>query len=218
VPRDVKRARRYRSTLRRDQAEATRHRILDAAQQSFEGDGYTATTMAAIADAAGVSLKTVYLAFATKSGVVRALWNLRLRGDEEAVPVGERPWFRAVIDERDPARKLDLNIANARRVRERLGGLLRVIRDAASVEPEIAELWERIQREFYDNQRAVVADLHRHRSLRRGLGVDRGTDILWTLNHPDVYLLLVDGCGWTPAEHQKWLADLIRAQLLRPPV
>jgi AcrR family transcriptional regulator len=216
VSESVKRTRRYESPVRREQAAATRRRILEAAQRLFERDGYTATTMAAIAEEARVSLKTVYLAFETKSGVLRALWHLLLRGDEEPVPVGERPWFRAVLDEPDPERKLRLNVHNARVVRSRIGGLLNVLRDAAPNEPEISELWARIQTEFYENQRAVIEDLHRRRALRRDLGVDRATDILWALNHPDVYRLLVTERGWTPDEHEQWLADLACSQLLRP--
>jgi len=207
--------RRYDSPLRREQAAGTRLRILAAARELFERDGYASTSMADIAGAAGVSLKTVYLAFETKSGVLRSLWHLLLRGDEEPVPVGERPWFRAVLDEPDPERKLRLDIENAKNVRARAGPLLRVLRDAAPVDPDIAELWGRIQLEFYENQRAVVDDLHRRQALRPELGVDRAADILWTLNHPDVYTLLVAERGWTPDEHERWLADLLIVTLLR---
>jgi AcrR family transcriptional regulator len=206
--------RQYDSPIRREQAAATRSRILDAAHGLFERDGYTATTMAAIASEASVSLKTVYLAFETKSGVLRALWHVLLRGDEEPVPVGERPWFRAVLVEPDPARKLRLNVHNAKVVRGRIGRLLDVLRDAAPTEPEIARLWSRIQAEFYENQRAVVEDLHRRKALRPGLDVARATDILWTLNHPDVYRLLVGEREWKPDEHEEWLADLLCDQLL----
>jgi AcrR family transcriptional regulator len=206
--------RQYDSPLRREQAAATRRRILEAAQRRFERDGFTATTMAAIASEAGVSLKTVFLAFETKTGVLRALWNVLLRGDAEPVPVGERPWFRAVLEEPDPKRKLRLNVQNAKVVRARIGPLLDVIRDAAPTEPEIADLWARIQAEFYENQRAVIEDLHRTRALRRRLDVARATDILWTLNHPDVYRLLVSHSGWTPDDHEKWLADILCEQLL----
>src|SRR6266545_1560110 len=106
----VKGKRRYESPRRRAQAAETREQILDAARRLFEQQGYAGTTMAAIAAEAGVALKTVYLAFETKSGVLRALWHLLLRGDEEPVPVGERPLFRAVLEEPDPERKLRLNV------------------------------------------------------------------------------------------------------------
>jgi AcrR family transcriptional regulator len=210
----VKRTRRYESPIRREQAAITRRRVLEAAQRLFERDGYTPTTMAAVAREAGVSLKTVYLAFATKNGILRALWHLLLRGDEEPVPVGERPWFREVLDEPDPERALRLDIQNATVVRGRIGGLLKVIRDAAPAEPEIAELWARIQSEFYDNQRAVVEVLDRRGALRGGLDVERAADILWTLNHPDVYRLLVAERGWTRDEQEQWLADLVCSQIL----
>src|SRR5438552_11937761 len=104
----VKGKRRYDSSRRRDQAAATRRDILEAAQRLFERQGYAATTMAAIAAEAGVALKTVYIAFEVKSGVLRALWNLLLRGDADAAPVAERAWYREILDEPDPARQLRL--------------------------------------------------------------------------------------------------------------
>jgi AcrR family transcriptional regulator len=211
---EVKGTRRYESPVRREQAAATRLRILEAAQRLFERDGYARTTMSAIASEAGVSLKTVYLAFETKSGVLRALWHLRLRGDQEEVPVGERPWFRAVLDEPDPERKLRLDIRNAKIVRGRIGSLLQVLRDAASADPEIGALWTRIQTEFYENQRGVVEDLHARNALRPGLDVTRAADILWALNHPVVYGLLVAERGWTSDEHEAWLATLVCSELL----
>src|SRR6266508_950406 len=191
----VKPTRRYESPHRRAQAAETRRQILEGAQRLFEEHGYAATTMAAIAAEAGVALKTVYVAFETKSGVLRALWHLLLRGDEDAAPVAERAWYRAVLEEPDPRRQLRLTARTSRAVKERAGAVLGVIRDAAPVDPDIAALWGRIQAEFYDNQRA--------------------TDILWTLNHPDVWLLLVGGRGWTPEQYEQWFGDTICAQLLK---
>src|SRR5687768_16091799 len=146
----------YNSSRRRDQAAATQRDILGAAQRLFERQGYAATTMAAIAAEAGVALKTVYVAFETKSGVLRALWNLRLRGGREEVPVGGQPWYREVLDEPDPERQLRLNARNARVARTRIAGLLEVIRGAAPVDAEIAALWQRIQTEFHANQGTIV--------------------------------------------------------------
>src|SRR5882724_4415388 len=97
----VKPTRRYHSPRRQQQAAATRAQILAAAQTLFERQGYAATTMAAIAGEAGVALKTVYLAFETKSGVLRALWHLLLRGDEDEVPVMARQWYLEVLEEPD---------------------------------------------------------------------------------------------------------------------
>jgi AcrR family transcriptional regulator len=206
--------RRYDSPRRRQQAAATRRQILEAALRLFEQRGYTATSVAAIAAEAGVALKTVYFAFQTKRGLLLALWHLLLRGDEEPVPVGERPWFREVIDEPDPERLLRLNARNSRTVKERAGTLLEILRSAAPADAELDALWKRIQAEFYDNQRSIVEKLRQNNALRPGLDVDRGADILWTLNHPSVYRLLVGERGWTPEQYEEWLGDAFCSQLL----
>src|ERR1700716_3986697 len=95
----VKASRRYDSPRRREQAAATSLEILEAAQRLFERDGYATTTMAAIAAEARFALKTVYVAFETKSGVLRALWNLRLRGGREDVPITQQQMYREVLEE-----------------------------------------------------------------------------------------------------------------------
>src|SRR5215211_4814983 len=99
-------SRAYDSSRRRAQAAATRRDILEAAQRLFEQHGYAATTIAAIAAEAGVALKTVYLAFETKSGLLRALWNLLLRGGHDDVPIGEQPWYRDLVAEPDAERQI----------------------------------------------------------------------------------------------------------------
>ena len=105
----VKAKRRYDSPRRREAAAATRREILEAAERLFERQGYAATTMATIAAEARVALKTVYVAFETKSGVLRALWNLRLRGEHDELPVAQQQWYREVLDEPDPERQLRLD-------------------------------------------------------------------------------------------------------------
>jgi len=215
MPGRVKGSRKYDSPRRREQAAATRQSILDAARVLFERQGYAATTMDAIATGAGVALKTVYVVFTTKSGLLRALWDLQLKGDQDDAGVAERPWYREVLDEPNPERQLRLNARNARIVKERIAGVLHVIRDAAPVDADTAALWELIQTDFYDNQRVVVESLAKKKALRRGLDVTRATDILWTLNHPDQWFLLVGRRGWSPDEFEQWFADTSVAQLLR---
>jgi AcrR family transcriptional regulator len=211
----VKSKRSYNSPRRAEQAAATRAAILDAAQRLFEQQGYAATSMASIADEAGVALKTVYLAFETKGGLLRALWHVRLRGDQAPSPVGERDWYREVMDEPDPRRQLELNARNSRVVKARVGALMEVVRSGARADPDVHALWSKIQSEFLANQRTIVESLQRKKALARGLKVDRAADILWTLNHPDLYQLLVAERGWTPEQYEKWLADATASQLLR---
>jgi AcrR family transcriptional regulator len=210
----VKPKRRYDSPRRRQQAADTRRDILAAAQRRFEQDGYVATTMAAVAHDADVALKTVYLAFETKGGLLRALWHLLLRGDDDRTPVGGREWYQEVLDETDPERKLRLNARNACMVKQRAGSLLAVIASAAPLDDDTATLWRAIQREFYDNHEAIAESLDARSALAPGLDVRRATDILWTLNHPHLWGLLVRERGWTPEQFEQWFGDACCAQLL----
>lgn len=213
----VKPKRRYDSKRRREQAAVTRREILEAAQHLFGSRGYAATTITAIASKAGVATKTVYLAFDTKSGVLRALWNLLLRGDEGEAPVAQRAWYREVLEEPDPEKMLRLNARNARAAKERIGDVLGVIREAAAVDPDSAALWDRIQTEFHENQSKIVETLEQMGSLRPGLDAATAADVLWTLNHPDVWQILVGRRAWTPARWEEWLADASCQQLLSGP-
>ena len=218
MPPPVKPTRRYESPRRREQAAATRLEILEAAQRLFERDGYAATTMAAIAAEARVALKTVYVAFETKSGVLRALWNLTLRGEDgEDGPVSERPWYLEVLEEPDPERQLRLNARNSREGKVRIGALAEVIRSAAPIDPDIDALWARIGTDYHANQQTIVDSLNEKGALRPNLDVERAADILWALNHPNVWRLLVSDRGWTPDQYEQWCGDLACYQLLNSP-
>jgi AcrR family transcriptional regulator len=204
----------YNSSRRQLQAAGTRQAILEAAEGLFLRDGYPATTMEAIASEAGVALKTVYLPFTTKSGLLRALWDLRLKGEPSDAPVVESDWVRDILNEDDPVRKLQLDARGFREVKTRMGGIMRVIRGAAEIDPDCSALWELIQSDFYDIQAKVVGSLRRTGALRPGLNATRATDILWTLHHPDNWILLVWRRGWTPAAYEAWLGETSCAQLL----
>src|SRR5262245_47689496 len=150
----VKRPKRtYNSPRRREQADATRREILEAARRLFEQHGYASTSMGAIASEAGVALKTVYVAFENKSGLLRALWHLVLRGDDGEVPVAELPWYRETLAEPDSVEQLRLNARNSRVVKLRVAAVGEVIRTAAPGDAEIGELWSRIQSDYHENQR-----------------------------------------------------------------
>jgi AcrR family transcriptional regulator len=211
----VKSKRRYDSTRRRAQAAATRRDILDAAQRRFEQQGYAATTMEAIAAEAQVALKTVYVAFETKSGLLRALWNHQLRAGRDEVPVDQQQWYREALEEPDPERQLRRNAGNSREGKLRIAAVLEVIRSAAPIDADIAALWSRIQTEYRANQHAFVKSLDDKHALRPGLDVERATDILWAINHPDLWQLLVEQRGWTPAQYEEWCAETACSQLLK---
>ena len=204
----------YRSPRREQQAIATRLAILDAAQLMFEREGYPTTTIEAIASAAAVSSKTVYLAYASKSALLRAVWDRALKGDTDAAPVAQREWYQAMLAERDGRRQVEMIAANSCAVKQRIGALLRAIRSAAVTDHDSTALWTLIQSDFHANQRGVVEAMRRHGNLREDLDIETATDILWTLNHPDVWLLLTGERGWTPKEFERWFGRTLAHQLL----
>ena len=212
----VKPRRRYESPRRREQAAATRQAILEAAERLFAKRGYVGTSVAEIADEARVALKTVYAVFGTKGEVLHALWNLRMRGDEDPVPMPERPWYREMVDEPDPRRRLALVAHNSRIMRERTAHVTEIVRQAAPADEQIAALWERFEREFYElGVRGIVKTLERDGVLAAGLTTS--ADIGWTLTHPDVYQLLVRKRGWSAEAYERWLAETLCAQLIEDP-
>ena len=214
MPAEVKPSRSYNSSLRAQQAADRRQALAVAARDLFVERGYPATTMDAVAGRAGVSLKTVYNAYANKAGLLRAVWDLSLKGDLDDAPIADRPWYTEMLSEPDAARQLAMTAENSRIVKTRIGPILKVIRDAAPVDEDLAALWELIQTDFWANQRAIVASLAGKGALRPGLDVERATDLLWLLNHPDLWLLLVDRRGWSPADWESWFAQACRDQLL----
>jgi hypothetical protein len=111
-------------------------------------------------------------------------------------------------------RQLQLNARNARAVKSRIAPVLEVIRHGAPLDADIESLWARIQSDFHENQRAIVESLAAKGALLTGLTVERGADILWTLNHPDVWQLLVAQRGWTPEEWEAWFRETSCSQLL----
>jgi AcrR family transcriptional regulator len=211
---DVKPKRRYESTRRREQAQATRRAVLAVAQRRFEQDGYAATTIADVAREAGVSSKTVYLAFESKGGLLRAVWNLLLRGEHDDRPIAEQGWYLDMLDETDPQRQLRLNARNSAAGKQRISRILEVIRSAAASDEDIEALWRRIQSDYRVNQRAIVERLAANGGLSPALDVDRATDVLWTINHPNVWQLLVVERGWTPEQYEQWTADAACRELL----
>lgn len=213
----VKPRRGYDSPRRREQAAETRRKILDTAERLFAEHGYAATTMPTIATQAGVALKTVYLAFGTKAGVLHALWDARLGGDGQPIPVTDRPWYRQLLAADDPHQLLRAAARQSRVTKDRAGDVLRIIRHAAVTEPALADLWDRIDTDFRTVLAGVAGRLDALGSLAPGIDAATATDLLWTLNHPDTWHLLVRRCGWTADTYEQWVGDTLSAQLLAPP-
>jgi AcrR family transcriptional regulator len=206
--------RRYDSSRRREQARRTREEILDAARRLFLTRGYGATPMTAVAHEAGVSVETIYGAYDSKAGLFRAVVDVALRGDEDPVPFVEREAIQSVIAERDPRRQLDLYGAILAEVQPRIGPLTRLMRDAAASEPDLSEVWAKFKADRLEGMTSFAGLLRRRGALRRGVSPTTARDVLWTLNSPEVYDLLVTERGWSPQRYGAWVADQLAAALL----
>jgi AcrR family transcriptional regulator len=205
----------YHSPRRQEQARLTQRAILDAALPLFVERGYAGTSLADIAQAAGVALKTVQAIFGTKAKLLSALWDVTVAGDDAAISVAERAWFREMLGEPDARRQLELGARVARRIKHRVGALTEVVRRAAQADPEIGDLWQQMQDQFLENQTMLAESLAAKGALRGGLDVAEVAEMLWTLNHPSVYYLLVYERGWSEERYEQWLADVFIHQLLR---
>lgn len=200
--------RRYDASRRRMAAEETRRAIVAAARDLFLAHGYAATTMPAIAKAAGVALDTIYTTIGPKPTLFRHLIELAISGADQPVPAEERDYVRAIRDEADPRRKLARYAHAVRMIQPRLAPLFRVLREAARGEPELDKLWTEIADRRARNMRLFVTDVAAAGGLRAGVTLDEAADFVWATNAPEFYLLLVEERGWEPEQFERWLAEL----------
>ena len=205
-----------KTTKRAEQARATRRRIIECARRLFLEQGYAATTLDQVAAAAGVAVQTVYFHFGNKRTVLKEVMDVAAVGDDEPVPLLDRPWVQAVRDEPDPRRALEIWLEASRDIFGRAAPLLSVVRDAAGADPEMAEQWRVNEEQRYIAHRSLAELLAaKGDALRPGLTVAEAADVLFTLLSPEVYLLLTVVRGWPPARWQGWVADTIARATLR---
>ena len=200
-----------RSTLRRHQAAATRARIVEAATTVFEARGYEGARIEDIAGSAGVAYPTVYKAFDNKRNLLTAAVDAAMTGGTEG-KLERQSWWLEQLEEADAARQLRLVARNARRIYERAGRLLEVVRAAAPAHEEIDALWQSINDERLARSRSTAKSLAGKARLRAA--PREATRTLWTLSGPELYVLQVDGAGLRPDTYERWLGDLLVDALL----
>jgi AcrR family transcriptional regulator len=211
---DVKSRRRYDSSLRQEQARQTRARILDGAQALFAERGYANTTMEAIAGAAGVATDTVYASFRNKAGVLHALLDVRVAGDDAPVGILDREGPQAVRRETSQARQIEAFAGGVTEILERARPVDDIMQGAAAVDPAIAALRKRMHEGRLDNTRELAAWIASNGPLRDGISVEEAGTIVWTLASPEVHRLLRAERGWTAERYRDWLAMTLNRTLL----
>jgi TetR/AcrR family transcriptional regulator, regulator of autoinduction and epiphytic fitness len=199
----------YRSPRRQAQARATRTAIVEAALRRFVADGYAGTTIEAIAGDADVSAATVYGTFGSKRALLSAAVDASVRGEDEDIPLAEQEWVKGLAALPDTGTKLRRVFAGLRVVYEHTAGIERVVEEAASTDAEIAEL----ARELWRRQRQDAANFRSFfigdgGAVFRGLTPDQDRDALWSLTGLTVFRRLVEECGWSPDQWERWVVDL----------
>jgi AcrR family transcriptional regulator len=206
--------RKYDSSRRQEQARANRAAILESARRRFLEQGYAATTVGEVAGDAGVSVETVYKSFANKAGLLKAVFDVSVAGDDEPVPMAERGVIAQIIAEPDASRKLVLYADHLVESMPRVAPVQLLARAAAAVDADAAGVWEQIRAELLHGMTLFAQDLERTGALR--VSVDDARDVLWTYVSPELYDLLVLARGWTVERYGAFMAAALVNALVRP--
>ncbi len=188
--------------------------MLEAARTLFLEHGYGATTIEGISRASEVSQATVYRLFASKQGILKALVDTSVAGDDEPIPVAERTHVRALLAEPRPEDSLAQLAAVCVEINTRTAPIYRILVSAASSDTDAAATLDELTRQRQQGQGRVATALARARVLRPGLSANDAGDIIHALASPELYHLLVIDRAWSAARFQQWLATALAGQLL----
>jgi AcrR family transcriptional regulator len=161
-----------------------------------------------------VSVQTVYARFATKRDLLKEVVDQSVAGDDEPVPVRDRPEVAAILTEPDVEQRLRLRAAHAVAISQRTTSMDQMLRSAAAVDPEAAELWRRGSQARQAGMKEFATHLCASGQLRKDLSVQQVADRIAVLIDPELYRLTVVVRGWAPQQHQDWLAEMLIASLL----
>ncbi|HTZ30725.1 MAG TPA: helix-turn-helix domain-containing protein [Streptosporangiaceae bacterium] len=210
---EVKRS--YDASRRREQARARRLAVVLAARELFERDGFRLTTIAAVAARAGVSAESVYKGFGTKAALAKAVFDLVIAGDDEPVPVAERPAMQVVRDEPDVRRKIAMFTEGLAQRQARSAKVQILIRDGRHVDDSLAPVWAKLNDEGLAGMTMLGGHLLGTGQLRDGIGLAEVRDVLWNYLAIDHYERLVLAQGWPLQRYSQWLAHAVTSAICR---
>ena len=201
---------------RAEGARRTRDQIIEVATRLLLDGGYSAMTIASLAEAAGVSPQTVYNSVGGKPMVVKAVYDTLMAGDEAEVAMSDRPEFRAMFDAVDRGSFVAAYAAWVRVLSSRVGPLLGIL-TAHGVDASIADLLATIDRERYTGTTQAMTGVRTRLGLPDRIATEadftRLIDGVWVLNAPEVYDRLVRRAGWSPAAYESWLTGQLAVLL-----
>jgi len=214
---DVKTRRAYHAPRRAEQTAATRRAVLAAARELFTTRGYAATTVAQIAERAGVNVDTLYATVGRKPALRREVLETAISGRDHPVPALERDYVRATQAAPTAADKIEVYAAAVATILPRTAPIFVAIREAGVKDSQCADLYAEITGRRAANMRLFVAELRATGQMREDLSDSDAADIVWSMNAAEYYMLLVNERGWTPARFGTHLADTWRRVLLVSP-
>ena len=194
-----------------------RRAVIDAARNLFLKRGYGATTIDAISAGSDVPPATVYRLFSSKRGILKALLEVSIVGDDDQVPMAERPHVQSLLADPDPKNTVANFVNVAAEVNARTAAIYRILTSAAASDGDAATLLDELTRQRQQGQGLVARALARRRALRPALGERDAGDIIHALVSPEVYRLLVVDRGWPPERYKTWLTETLVSQLLAAP-
>lgn len=204
----------YRSSLRAAQAQETRRSIVEAAARLFVSDGYGATTIDAVADAAGVSRKTVFTAVGGKLDLLKVAMDWAVAGDDEPIQLAERIAMRQLLAQDDPRALITDWVRVLVGIDTRVAALSRALEVAAGLEPQAAMLVEQSQRQRLDGARLIVKRLIALDALQSELTRREAVDVAWLATDAALFDRLVLVRGWSTSRFEAWLSAALCRQLL----
>jgi AcrR family transcriptional regulator len=193
----------YSSASRSAQAAQTKRRVLAAAKNLFESEGFECVTIDKIAQAADVSIPTVYSLFQSKRGVLRALMDEALPKDQFDALVEKS------IESKSPQDRLRFSAKIARQMYDAERTQMDIFRGAAVLAPQFKDLEKEREMRRYIRQEITIKAMAKDKSLAEGLSIPKARDILWTFTGRDIYRMLVVEQGWSSDEYEKWLGQLL---------
>jgi AcrR family transcriptional regulator len=214
MDREVKTHRPDEGAARQARTRRTRAAVVEAARTLFLERGYAATTIEAISERSDTPQATVYRLFSSKLGILKAVLDVSVVGDNEAVAMVDRPQVRALLSDWDPNNQLASFAALLREVMARAAPVHRILADAARSDEDAASLLAESARQRHEGQHRIARSLARSRALRPGLRERDAADIIHALASPEVYALLVLDRGWSGERYEKWVREILIDQLL----
>ncbi len=176
--------------------------------------GYAATTIPAIADAAGVAVATVELAFASKPRLLKAAIDVAIAGDDQPVPMLEREWAVHALATTTVAELLAVVGGVLRESMTRSAGLVSAAFDVAATDPGMRAVADELGRQRAITVAWIVDAVAARSPLRPGLPREIAIDTVWLLMDPVVFQRLTQERGWTPEQYEQWFTESVARLLL----